>query len=77
MTCPDNIVFDAKESLWFTNDFHSRWIEKGPYKGFRHNGPFLIPAHGPHRGQVIQMASAPKEAEFTGPCFSPDGKTLF
>ena len=77
MTCPDNIVFDAKGNLWFTNDIHSRWIEKGPYKGFGHNGLFLIPAHGPHQGQVIQMASAPKEAEFTGPCFSPDGKTLF
>ena len=23
------------------------------------------------------MASAPTDAEFTGPCFSPDGATLF
>ena len=77
MTCPDNILFDPRGNLWFTNDISTKWIERGPYKGFGHNGLFLIPASGPSQGKVIQLASSPKEAEFTGPSFSPDGKTLF
>ena len=28
-------------------------------------------------GKIIQIASAPNDAEFTGPYFSPDNKTLF
>ncbi|MBB6447319.1 secreted PhoX family phosphatase [Bacillus benzoevorans] len=28
-------------------------------------------------GAAYQFASAPKEAEMTGPCFTPDETTLF
>ena len=33
--------------------------------------------NGSQAGEIIQVASAPIDAEFTGPCFSSDGKTLF
>ena len=36
-----------------------------------------MPRQGPQEGKVIQIASAPNDAEFTGPFFAPDGKTLF
>ena len=32
---------------------------------------------GREAGNVIRVASAPKDTELTGPWFSPDGKTLF
>ena len=37
----------------------------------------MIPASGPNAGIAIRVGNAPTDAEFTGPCFSPDGKTLF
>ncbi|MBC74586.1 MAG: alkaline phosphatase [Halobacteriovoraceae bacterium] len=76
-TCPDNMVFDNNGNLWFTNDIAGNAANKGPYKGFGNNGLFIVPAGGPQAGEVIQLASAPIDAELTGPCFSPDYKTLF
>ena len=34
-------------------------------------------AGGASSGDVFQFASAPVQAELTGPAFTPDGKTLF
>ena len=36
-----------------------------------------FPSTGPNAGEVIQVGSAPTDAELTGPYFSPDGTTLF
>jgi len=52
-------------------------IDCYPYKERGNNGLFFIPTKGKDKGVVYQVASAPKDAEFTGPCFSPDFKTLF
>lgn len=75
--CPDNMVFDPQGNLWFTTDMSGDAVNKGPYQGFGNNGLFVFLRSGPHQGQVIRLASAPVDAEFTGPCFSPDYKTLF
>ena len=75
--CPDNMAFDAAGNLWFTSDISGSSMNKPPYAPFGNNGLFLLPRKGPQAGKVIQMASAPVDAELTGPCFSPDGKTLF
>lgn len=77
LACPDNLVFDKKGNLWITTDISGESMNKGFYKGFGHNGLFVIPRSGPQAGNVIQVASAPIDAEFTGPCFSDDYKTLF
>lgn len=77
MSCPDNMVFDRAGNLWITSDMPGNDIDKGPLKGFGNNGLFVVPRSGPDAGKVIQVASAPNDAELTGPCFSPDYKTLF
>ncbi|MGE4131137.1 MAG: PhoX family phosphatase [Bdellovibrionales bacterium] len=76
-SCPDNLVFDAKGNLFITSDISSGSLGKGEYAKFKNNGLFVVPASGPQRGEVIQIASAPVEAELTGPSFSSDGSTLF
>ena len=53
-------------------------LNEGIYSTFKNNGAFLMPK-GTARpgGEVYQFASAPTEAELTGPAFTPDGSTLF
>lgn len=75
--CPDNMAFDAKGNLWFTSDISGDSIGKGVYQKYGNNSLFIVPSVGEHRGKVLRVASAPKDAEFTGPFFAPDGKTLF
>ena len=75
--CPDNLAFDTAGNLWFTSDISCYAAKKDPYTPFGNNGLFVMPRQGPQEGKVIQIASAPNDAEFTGPFFAPDGKTLF
>lgn len=75
--CPDNMAFDTKGNLWFTSDISGSAINQAPYEAFGNNGLFLVPSWGEHKGKVLQIASAPIDAEFTGPFFAPDGETLF
>ncbi len=77
ISCPDNLAFDRNGNLWITSDMPGNEVDKGPLKGFGNNGLFVVPRTGPDAGKVIQVASAPNDAELTGPCFSPDYKTLF
>lgn len=74
-SCPDNLEFDPKGNLWMTSDISGKQMKKPEYKSFGNNGLFLIQRGGPLAGQPIQVASAPRNAEFTGPCFY--GDTLF
>ncbi len=74
---PDNMVFDRAGNLWFTSDISGSSVNKPPYEMFKNNGLFVVPREGIDKGKVIQLASAPVDAEFTGPWFSPDSKTLF
>jgi secreted PhoX family phosphatase len=75
--CPDNLAFDPKGNLWFTTDMSGSDMHKGPLQNFGNNGLFVVMRTGPLAGMPVQMASAPIDSEFTGPLFSPDGKTLF
>lgn len=75
--CPDNLAFDHKGNLWMTTDMAEYHIREGRYSGLGNNGLFYVPMSGPHAGRAYQVASAPTDAEFTGPTFSPDHKTLF
>ncbi len=78
-SCPDNLAFDLSGNLWLTSDMSGSAMNKedGPYMPFKNNSLFVIPRYGNDAGKVIRVASAPKDAELTGPWFSPDGKTLF
>lgn len=74
-SCPDNIAFDRNGNLWVTTDISDRSLNRGIYKSFKNNGLFVVPAGGESK-RAIQVASAPVEAELTGPCFLPDGTLL-
>ena len=76
-SCPDNLIFDKVGNLWFTSDITGSRLNTPPYEKFGNNGLFVLIRNGDNAGSIIQVASAPVEAEFTGPCFSPDWKTLF
>lgn len=77
MSCPDNMAFDHNGNLYISTDISTRQIAKGVYKPFGNNGLFVVPSAGPHAGDVVQIASCPKDAEFTGLCFDPEQKQLF
>ncbi|MGE3974673.1 MAG: PhoX family phosphatase [Bdellovibrionales bacterium] len=77
LACPDNLMFDPKGNLWITNDISGVSMNKKPYESFGNNGLYVVPAHGPHAGKVLQVASAPNDAELAGPFLSPDKKTIF
>ena len=78
-SCPDNLAFDMAGNLWMTSDMSGSSMNKEdkPYMPFKNNSLFVIPRYGKDAGKVIRVASAPKDAELTGPWFSPDGNTLF
>lgn len=78
-SCPDNLAFDLSGNLWMTSDIasNSSGGVAEPYAPFKNNSLYVIPRFGKEAGNVIRVASAPKDAELTGPWFSPDGKTLF
>jgi len=78
-SCPDNLAFDLSGNLWMTSDMSGNAMNKEdkPYMPFKNNSLFVIPRLGENAGKVVRVASAPKDAELTGPWFSPDGKTLF
>lgn len=79
-SCPDNLIFDLAGNLWFTSDISGSKMnstEKPQYLNFKNNGLFVLIRFGKEAGRIIQIASAPIDAEFTGPWFSPDYKTLF
>ena len=82
-SAPDNLTFDTDGNLWTVTDISSSKLNGGIYKHFKNNGLFVIPTM-PHKnvkedevGEAYQFASAPKEAEMTGPSFTPDETTLF
>ena len=77
---PDNLLFDNDNNLWVVTDISSSSLGSGIYETFKNNGAFVMPSGldgGAFGGDVFQFASAPVEAELTGPAFTPDGKTLF
>ena len=77
---PDNLMFDNDDNLWVVTDISSSSLSSGIYETFKNNGAFVMPSGldgGASGGDVVQFASAPVEAELTGPAFTPDGKTLF
>jgi secreted PhoX family phosphatase len=76
-SCPDNLVFDKNGNLWMVSDISGSSIGKAPYEKFGNNGLFVIPSSGENAGVVLQVGSAPVDAELTGLCFSPDSKSLF
>ena len=68
---PDNCAFDAEGRLWIATDGNS------PKKTGRTDGVWALETEGEMRGHSKRFFSVPVGAEMCGPCFTPDGKTLF
>ncbi|MBT2687458.1 DUF839 domain-containing protein [Bacillus sp. ISL-47] len=76
-SAPDNLTFDSLGNLWTVTDMSSSKLNSGIYTHFANNGMFVIPTIGKNVGEAFQFASAPIEAELTGPSFTPNETTLF
>lgn len=69
---PDNCAFDAQGRLWIATDQGTAWP-----KTQHADGLFALETDGARRGLSRLFYRVPVGAELCGPCFSPDGKTLF
>ncbi|MBL8642386.1 MAG: DUF839 domain-containing protein, partial [Rhodospirillaceae bacterium] len=68
-TNPDNIAFDPQGRIWITTD-------GGTDFGFA-DGLWAADVTGPGRALSRAFFASPRGAEMTGPCFTPDGTSLF
>jgi secreted PhoX family phosphatase len=66
---PDNVTFDPKGRLWVATD--------GANDFGLPDGVYGVDTEGPARGLPKLLFTCPAGAEATGPCFTPDGRTLF
>jgi len=75
---PDNLVFDKSNNLWVVTDISSSRLNKvNEYQYHANNAVFYVPTSGANRGIGFRFANLPREAEGTGPYFTPDEQTLF
>ncbi|MGD9744427.1 MAG: PhoX family phosphatase [Dongiaceae bacterium] len=72
LACPDNLAFDARGRLWIATDQggQQKMLDIG-------DGIYATDAVGPGRGVTRNFFRCPRGAEAAGPCFTPDGRTLF
>jgi len=66
---PDNLVFDPAGRLWIATD-GAKGIKSA-------DGLWACALSGPERAVTRHFFSCPRGSEMTGPCFTPDGTTLF
>jgi hypothetical protein len=72
LACPDNVAFDPKGRLWIATD------QGGAQKKFGlGDGLYGTDVAGDGRAVTRKFLAVPRDAETCGPCFTPDGKTLF
>jgi secreted PhoX family phosphatase len=68
---PDNLAVDSQGRLWVATDGNSNKATG------RADGIWGVETEGPARGTSRHFYRAPVGAEVCGPCFTPDGETLF
>ncbi len=69
---PDNVTFDNDGSMWIATDQGRSWAQTGKADGLYH-----VETDGLARGTSRLFYRVPVGAELCGPCFTPDGETLF
>jgi secreted PhoX family phosphatase len=69
-SCPDNLTFDPQGRLWIATD----GAEQASHFS---EGMYACATEGAYRALSKRFYAAPIGSETTGPCFTPDGKTLF
>ena len=71
--CPDNFAVDAQGRLWVATDQGTLWSEKTG----KADGLYAVGTEGETRGLSKLFFRCPVGAEMCGPCFTPDGETVF
>ncbi len=69
LSCPDNVAFDPQGRLWISTD-------GAPGRGIA-DGVWAADVAGAGRALTKRFFATPTGAEMCGPCFTPDGETLF
>ena len=72
LSSPDNCAFDNRGRLWIATDQGPAWR-----RNQIPDGVYACDLAGPGRALTRLFLSCPMGAEAAGPCFTPDGKTLF
>jgi secreted PhoX family phosphatase len=70
VVAPDNVAFDPQGRIWISTDGQDDWA------GFN-DSLYAAPVSGPARGATRAFFNGPAGCELCGPCFTPDGRTLF
>jgi uncharacterized protein len=70
LAAADNLAFDPKGRLWITTDGQDDAAGVA-------DAVYAADTAGPGRGITRLFFNAPRGAEVCGPCFTPDGRTLF
>jgi secreted PhoX family phosphatase len=73
---PDNLLFDERGNLYMCTDVSDDVVGRGIYRFLGNNSLFLLP-NDYEGGKIYRLASGPVECELTGPCWTPDGTTMF
>ena len=69
---PDNVAFDSAGRMWIATDQGRAWARTGKADGLYH-----VETDGIGRGTSRLFYRVPIGAELCGPCFTPDGETVF
>ena len=72
LAAPDNFAFDPKGRIWIATD--GMPTQGRPAAA---DGLFGADTAGPGRAVTKRLVATPRGAELCGPCFTPDGRTLF
>ncbi|MBE9050891.1 DUF839 domain-containing protein [Nostocales cyanobacterium LEGE 11386] len=87
---PDNLLLDAQANLWMVTDISTaklnnsvknRTNDQGKAVNlsglFGNNAIWFLPTRGADAGKAFLFGIGPMECETTGPCLTPDQKTMF
>ncbi len=75
---PDNIAIDKDGGVWFGTDGY--WGSTASISPGRSDSIYYLdtnPANTNSFGRAFRVIAAPSNAEATGPCFTPDMRTMF
>ena len=73
LACPDNCAIDHRGRLWVATDQGKAWKQASGGA----DGLWAVETQGEGRGTGRLFFRVPVGAELCGPCFTPDGRTLF